>query len=568
MNRLPTLALMLGLVLGTAACDDEFLTTVPQDVISSGSFWTSERDFLVALNGAYERMIGQDLNIMYFDGTTDIGYSGADWMRQHEYAMGRQDALSGWSAGQWAQMYTGISRANEILAQFEAVGSEVLSPEAATVIEAQARFLRGYFYHELLWMFGAVPLFTHVPTVEEAREAPRASREEVYTQIMSDLEAAASGLPDSWSSAEWGRATRGAALAYQARTALYEATWQEYQEGSAGSADAMYRTAAEAAQAVTDLGVYQLHPSFRDLFTYAGERSSEVIFDYVKVSGQNGWWAWVGFAPSSMGGNVDVTPTRALVDMFYMTDGLPIDESPMYDSSPPVVTYDGSGNPVVESLGMYANRDPRLYGTVIFPGAEFNGTTYNSYPACGGGTQPGYCSPTSDRLILTDFNNTHTGYIARKYVDPTDEADPWNSGLNLIKMRYADVLLMYAEAKVELGELDGSVSTALNALRDRVGMPNVNVTGMGQAEALDVVRHERAVELAWEGLRLADIRRWAIAEDVMNGRVEGIEVREGGGVITFLGQWVRSFQAPRDYLWPIPATERDLNPGLVQNPGY
>ncbi len=562
--------LLLVAALAATGCDDALLTTVPTDRLSSGTFWTSERDFNTALNAAYERMMGANLNPMYFDGATEIGYSHADWMRQHEYVMGRADALSGWSSGIWGQLFTGISRTNEILTQLEAVGADVLSADAADRIRGQALFLRGYYYHELLWMFGGVPVLTSVPAVQEAREIARSSREEVYNRIMVDLSEAATLLPTRWPDNQTGRATRGAALGYQARTALYEASWQKYHEGNASRATELYRTAAVMARDVMDLNQYSLHPDFRELFTYAGEGSPEIIFAYQKVSGQNGWWAWLGFAPKSMGSNVDVAPTRELVDRFPMADGLPIDQSPLYDPSPPRITYDADGQPTVETLGMYANRDPRLYGTVLFPGGAFNGAIYNSYPPCSGGAPAGYCSPTPDRILLTDYNNTYTGYIAMKYVDPQDQATPTNSGLNLIKLRYADVLLMYAEAKAELGELDASVQAAVKELRDRVALPlPVDLTAMSQQDAIDFIRNERTIELAWEGLHLADIRRWATAETALNGPVHGIDIHVGAGTFEPVpGQHVRSFSAPRDYLWPIPASERNLNPTLTQNPGY
>jgi hypothetical protein len=562
--------LIFVIALGTTGCDDELLTTVPPDEVSSATFWESERDFNTALNGTYDRMMGVNIDPMYFDGATDIGYSHADWMRQHGYVMGRANALSGWSAGMWDRLYTGISRANEILERLELLEEGVLTPEVADNIRGQALFLRGYFYHEMLWMFGGVPIFTNVPTVEEAREIGRDSREEVYARITADLSEAANLLPTSWSSDQYGRATRGAALAYHARTALYEAGWQEHHEGNMSRADELYRTAADMSQAVMDLNEYSLHPDFRELFTYAGEQSEEIILDYQKVSGQNGWHAWLGFAPKSMGSNVDVEPTRELVDLFPMEDGLPIDDSPMYDDSPPRITYDGDGNPTVETLGMYDNRDPRFYGTVLFPGGEFNGTIYNSYPSCSSGAPEGYCSPTSDRILITDYNNTYTGYIAMKYVDPQDQSSPSNSGLNIIKMRYADVLLMYAEAKIELDERDASVNAAIEEVRDRVDLPMPqDVTTMSQEEAIEFIRNERTIELAWEGLHLADIRRWGTAEDVLNGNVHGIDLAEGDGNFEPVpGQHTRSFEAPRDYIWPIPAGERDLNPNLEQNPGY
>lgn len=548
MRRYLLIASALGSFLGTAGCDDGFLTTEPQDVISDATYWQSERDFTLAVNAVYRNVISTDR--LYLEGATDLMYSQKDWTQNHEYAQGHQHALSGWSGNLWGSMYQGISRANEVLEQLETTDAP-LSETARSRIEAQARFLRGYYYHELLWMFGGVPLFTSVPTVTEAREATRASRDEVIDFVLADFAAAAEGLPESWPASDNGRARRGTALAYLARAALYEASWNKYQENDMARANQLFQRAADASKAVIDSGRFSLHPNFRELFMYAGEGSPEVIFDYQRVKGVNGWSAWSLLAPHSMGGNIDLSPTRTTVDAFRMIDGLPIDESPLYDPSPPVI----NGDQVV-SLGMYANRDPRLYGSVIFPGAQFNGEVYNSFPGSG----------TPDQVVTSNMSNTHTGYVTLKYVDPADEADQFNSGINFILMRFADVLLMYAEAKIELNQIDGSVKAALDQLRDRVDMPSVTLGT--QAEMIDLVRNERVVELAFEGHRLADIRRWKIAEDVMPGNVSGVDVREGSNVVTLRGLWQRTFADPRDYLWPIPATERDLNPALEQNPGY
>lgn len=549
MRRQLAAALTLGLALGTAACDDEFLTTLPQAEISDAAFWKTERDFTMAVTAAYRNLI--DTDQILFEGATDFMYSKKDWTAVHAYAMGHQDATTGWSGGIWDRLFQGVSRANTVLNQLEATDAN-LSAEFRGQIEAQARFLRGNFYHELLWLYGEVPIFTSVPTVQEAREVGRSARDEVFDFVLADLQAAAQGLPQSWPASQYGRATKGAALAYIARAALYEASYQKYHANNSARANALFRVAADAAEDVMGLGVYSLYPDYRDLFTYAGEGSSEVIFDYQHVQGVNGWSAFGWLAPHSMGGVVDIHPTRALVDEYRMTDGLTIEESPLYDPSPPVIQ-----NGAVVSLGMFANRDPRLYATVIFPGAEFNGAVFNPYPG----------SPTADRLDRSNFNNTETGFVLKKYVDPEDVTQRNNSGINIIKMRYADVLLMYAEAKIELGEwADPTVAAALNQLRDRVDMPDVALTS--QAQALELLRNERGVELGGEGFRLADIRRWKIAEDVMPGQPEGMDIVEGGNVVTILGTWQRSFEDPRDYLWPVPVGERDLNPNLAQNPGY
>jgi starch-binding outer membrane protein, SusD/RagB family len=575
MNRPRSLGLLLGLALGAAGCDDAFLNTVPTDRIREEAFWKTEQDFTYAINAAYRNIIGPVT--IYFDNPSDLGYSQQYWADLSDIARSMQDALSGTTRGFWVGLYQGIAKANEVLAQLETVQPGVLSPVAATQIKGQALFLRGYYYHELLWLFGGVPLLTSVPSVEEARQATRASRAEVFERIMSDLTAAAGMLPNSWPAAQRGRATKGAALAYQARTALYEAGYQKYTAGDATEANRLFGIARDAAQAVMDLAVYQLYPDFRALFTYAGEGSSEVIFDYQVNTGQNGWWAWADFAPRSQGGQeVALSPTRALVDKFYMTDGLLPQDSPLYDSLPPVIRIDTvvtgtdtTYTQTVVSLGMYANRDPRFYATVLFPGAQnLDGSVFNSYPRCSVNGAPGYCSITAEALDLGNFYNTFTGYLPLKYLDPADKANSQNSGLNVIKLRYADVLLMYAEARMELGEwADASVAGALNQIRDRVSMPHVTLTS--QQQAIDLVRNERAVELAFEGLRFADLRRWRIADAVMPGFARGIDyIDRSGQRVTARSDIERPFRMPRDYLWPIPSAERDLNPQLAQNPGY
>jgi starch-binding outer membrane protein, SusD/RagB family len=548
MNRYLKLALTVGLGVGVVACDDDLLTTLPQDVVADEIYWRTERDFTLAINAVYRNVL--DNQIFYIEGATDLSYSGKDWTPNHALAQGHNDASTGFTNGIWNELFQGISRANEVLAQLE-TSDAALSETFRTQAAAQARFLRGYFYHELLWLYGGVPIFTRVPSITESREVSRNTRDEVIDFVLADLTAAAAGLPATWPDAQYGRATQGAALAFKARAALYEASHNKYHENNAARANALFQVAAEAAQQVIDSQRYGLHPNFRQLFMYGGQRSNEVIFDYQRIQGVNGWSAWNWLAPHSTGSNIDVQPTRRMVDQFRMIDGLTIHESPLYDPTPPVI----SGGQV-QSLGMYANRDPRMYATLLFPGGTFEGAVYNSYPN----------SPTADRFDLSNFSNTHTGFVWLKYVDPQDRPNPSNSGINQIRMRLADVLLMYAEAKVELNQIDVSVKTALDRIRTRAGMPGITLGT--QEQMIGLIRNERAVELGGEGLRLADIRRWKIAEHVMPGDVPGIDILENGRIVTLAGLWQRSFPAPRNYLWPIPVTERDLNPNLAQNPGF
>jgi hypothetical protein len=175
-------------------------------------------------------------------------------------------------------------------------------------------------------------------------------------------------------------------------------------------------------------------------------------------------------------------------------------------------------------------------------------------------------STTGDAVGST-FVVSPTGFNLQKYVNAEDLGNPSNCGINLILMRYPEVLLTYAEAKVELDQIDQSVYDAINEIRQRpdVNMPEI-ATGKSQDDLREIIRHERLVELAFEGLRFFDIRRWRIAEDVMPGKVYGMTyVDDNAELQTVEVTAWENFFSPRNYLWPIPQTERELNTNLDQN---
>jgi len=209
----------------------------------------------------------------------------------------------------------------------------------------------------------------------------------------------------------------------------------------------------------------------------------------------------------------------------------------------------------------YENRDPRLYYSLYIPGAELpNGEIYNSVPGSG----------TQDEVANT-YLATSLGFNVRKYVNPEDYANPSNCGINIMLIRYAEVLLTYAEAKIEQNKIDDSVLSAINQLRTRqdVGLAPVE-SGLNQEKMREIVRNERLVELAFEGLRLFDCRRWRTAEMLFPGRVNGIVYQAGDGewkTVTIEG-FIKVFNPEKHYLWPIPQKEIDLNPNLKQNPNW
>jgi hypothetical protein len=208
----------------------------------------------------------------------------------------------------------------------------------------------------------------------------------------------------------------------------------------------------------------------------------------------------------------------------------------------------------------YENRDPRLKFSVFVKGSQlYNGQIYDPTPGSG----------TNDEIGGT-YLATSLGYNIKKYVNQEDFGDPSNCSINIILIRYAEVLLTYAEAKIELNEIDQSVYDAINTIRSR---PDINLplieSGKSQNELRDIVRHERMVELAFEGHRLFDLRRWKNADMEIPGYVEGMTYKNSLGeyVTIKIDGFLKVFEQ-KHYLWPIPKKEIDLNPNLSQNPGW
>jgi hypothetical protein len=529
MNPRLRIPCLLALALLAGCQPDKLLDVVSPTTVSDEIFWTQENDAVLFLNGTYSAL-PSSTTIIELDAFTDNGTVNRQFDGRYVFSDGSFDPQKDYSRGHWNNFFAAVARTNILLANIDRIPAAKIDATRKARYIAEAKFLRGVFYLQLVSMFGDVPMPLTPLTDAEARKLTNTPASKVYDQILSDFDAAAAVLPTSYTGNDVGRATKGAALAFKARAALY-----------AGR----YQLAADAAKAVIDLGIYKLHPNYGELFLYAGERSPEIIFtrNYSKTaqaSGQNNN-IFTEFGPPSNSGTGHIVPIRNLVDAYEMTDGKPITSSPLYNPAPDK---------------MYDNRDPRLAFTILYPGASWDGRAYDSRP-----------KPLSTRPEAIDLQNENTpvtGYNIRKYIDLTDKADRNNGGIDIILMRYADVLLMYAEAKVALGQADASALAAVNQVRARVNMPAL--TALTEAD----VRYERRVELAFEGLRLFDIRRWKIADKVMpTPVVTGIDYIDASGKLqtATVPASARAFPQ-RDYLWPIPQAELDLNANLKQNPGF
>lgn len=494
---------LFGLLLViSSSCNEDNLNIDPADQYSIETFWKTEEHASAGLSGCYESLRGfYGGNWAYeSDLITPNGWGYNENGSVGPLARGVHTTTDGLIASKWNQSYQGVGRTNTFL---DRIGGINMNEDLKARMTGEAKFLRALFYFNLVDYFGGVPLILETPDAEKHSDLPRTDKALVVAQILKDLDEAIAALPPTYAAKDIGRATVGAALALKARMLLYEENWT---------------AAAQTAQQLMDLKVYTLFPSYRDLFKVQNEHNSEVIFN-------------VEFLAPRFNNNFDQpiyilntpAPLKDLADAYLMEDGLSITESDLYDPANP-----------------YQHRDPRLHQTIAVIGYQYNGKI----------------------VQLSDVVNT--GFGMKKYTSFADETNtpiiPPSTDLNPILMRYAEVLLTYAEARNEASGPDASVYDAINAVRAR---PSVNMPALEadltQDEMREVIRHERRIELAFEGLYYSDIRRWKIAEIVNNGPIYNYE----GNPITN-----RTFNKDRDYLWPIPYVQIQENPALEQNPNY
>lgn len=507
-----------------SAC--ESLDTEPTDRIIDGYFWKTEADAIMAVNGIYRTLPGTDY--MYLDCATDLAWNEISWEKAHLLGNGSQDAeLWSWTSDKWKTAYETIQRANYFMENIDRV--QALSPELKNRLCAEARFLRAMTYADIIFLWGDVPLLTATVDLKTA-QLPRTPKAQIFDYVVSELKEIADFLPEKYDAANVGRITKGAAKAMLMRTYLRENRFEE---------------AKAAAKEVMDMGIYSLYPDYEKLFKYAGENCSEVILDkqYIATTYSNNLSQI--FSPRSCYGNGSIVPLKGLVDAYEMRNGKAItDRESGYDPYHP-----------------YENRDPRLKATILTPGATMpDGNVFNPLP----NQDP----VGTDAVDNGNTNTSRTGFNFLKYVNPEDLTESnKNCHNNIILIRYAEVLLSYAEAKVETNDIDASVYEAINAVRRRAGMPEFT-EGKSQSQLREIIRQERKVEFPLDGLRYFDIRRWKIADQVLPGQTYGMTYVDAKGELVTIKTEVRKFNPERDYLWPVPLREMNVNKKLTQNPNY
>lgn len=534
----------------------------PLDGPSSASFYSNQNELELAVNDLYRLDFWANDNDLFTDDFWHRAQLG------NAVTFGTMNADDGTANLLWTNAYRAISRVNTFIVNKDKA-AENTPEDVIRTYEAEMRLIRAYQYSKLVTHFGDVPFFTAPLELSEAYSVTRTDKEEVLNFAFEDYDFAAANLPVSFTNSQVRRLTKGAALALKARTALYMGK---------------YDVARDAANEIIQSGTYSLHPSYRDLFLQAGENSSELIITIPRDQSQqvNNGAAYVrDFISRNAGGFGAQIPTRSIFDSYECTDGLPIDESPLYDP-----------------LNPFANRDPRLTDNIVEFSTQWLGYSYQPHPDSTSvySSKSGGNVRNNDTRSIAQFAS-FTGFLWKKGIDQS-----WPDRLvednDRIILRLAEVLLTYAEAKIELGEIDETVLLAINRVRARAygvavedvaSYPSITTTDAG--ELRKIVRRERRAEFPLEGLRYMDLIRWRLAEKALTRPViglpdpsaqdrskwpfPGVTPLDEDGIPDYsgFGEDVkilaeRNFDKEKQYLWPIPNVDRIQNSNLTQNPGY
>lgn len=539
-----SITFLLASALTLGSCSD-FLDRDPLSQASENTFWQTEADAQTGVNALYPllpdsrdfwRDCQSDNSLM----TNAWGEGGLGYICQ-----GSHNAATGYLSEEWR--YGDIRR---ILYYLDRLKDMDIDEAKKKRFEGEARFILALRYYRMTRHFGDIPLIKEKPIDLDEAALPRSPKQEVLDYALANVNKAIDYLPETYTNDNIGRITKGAALTLKADMYLNMASYAKFHKGQ--DATELWKEAALAAKQVIDLNLYGLEDDFAYIFkAEANNNNKEVILAFQYKEDEKTHMLPILASPAGTGitgqGWASFCPTRQLVDSYETTEGKTIYESDLYDKNNP-----------------WENRDARLKKTFFLPGYEClrpNGS-YEPYMP-----HPAY---NKDERINHEGGGI-TGYMYLKYNDQELEK-PSASWTNFSLYRYAEVLLIYAEALNEYDPNNTQIAWAVNQVRKRAELPGVDNL-IGNQEAMrEKIREERRHEFVAEHKRYFDILRWKIAEKVLNEPGYGINKDENAPigdytVEQFLGQ-NRTFDASKHYLWPIPQSARDKNPNLGQNPNW
>lgn len=588
MKKYIILPLLLSII-AISGCK-KFLDRKPLDASTASTFLSNQAEMEQGLNGVYASAFWVMPNntplLFAIESSTDIAIKRTG-NAEDQVAMGDGGPFlisNSLTTTAWNQAYKLVQRANQQIAGMEN-GKASVDAKTFGKIKAEALVLRAWGYLHLMTWFGDVPFYTKPPAVNEVLSASRSSVATIVAALYKDMDEAAIAFDLATTPAvqAMGRVNKGVALGIKAKLALLIKD---------------YRTAATASKTIIDGGQYGLNPRYTDLFMLAGQQSNasrEIMFNQTYptdvLDPQN--WLSVLTIPRQVGTSQSSHfPSQALVDRFEGKDGLRIDASVGYDPANPRLNRDNRLKWTV-----YMQDDTMVHNTSKTPSLPYvqpkERTIFNIYSNVRKkfNWNTGVFDNLASNIDWIGFLNSPwfagatgssggVGYVWRKYIDSTQYS--WETKTGYISLRYADILLIYAEAKTELNEIDATVTGAVNLVRTRAGQPNV--VGASQALLRQVIRRERVVEFAAEGLRLFDLRRWNIYEKAVSGPVVGVSLNpldpaanpvfDADEIPDYTSSiakrlktrnQVRNNSNAKYKLWPIPQFERDVNPNLSQN---
>ncbi|MBS1565063.1 MAG: RagB/SusD family nutrient uptake outer membrane protein [Bacteroidetes bacterium] len=515
-----TLYILLPLLVAVTlyGCKKGFLDRNPPDQLAAGTFWKTQADADLALTGVYAYLVqgynytsstntgqGWGSGAVYWETLSDNAFSGAF----SPTSTGAIEATNGnILQDAWQTPYRAIEACNTFLAN---IGRVNMDAKTMNKYMAEVRFIRAHYYFLLTQLYGDVVLAMQPLGKDSSNyKLGRTAKSVVMDTIFNDLSYAISNLPDT---AYAGHVVKGTAQGYLTKWYLVNQRWTE---------------AAATAQAIMTANKFKLYTGnggYRGLFLKSGPMGGQLNNQEIMFSGRYSIPAQYSPADYLSTYSASLQPLPNLVNDYECTDGLPISSSPLYNASAP-----------------YVNRDPRLLATILVPGVLFKGGI----------------------VFVASQVGSASGFLNKKGVDSTRATViGTQSDQDWVYLRFADVLLMYAEAQNEAAGPDATVYNAVNAVRGRVNMPPLPA-GITQDSMRTRIRHERRIELAMEGHRYFDLKRWKLDRVILPALNDPGTTPTNGALRTF---------PLRDTLWPVPQTEIDIarsygNGNFKQTPGY
>ncbi|WP_316836108.1 RagB/SusD family nutrient uptake outer membrane protein [Pedobacter nutrimenti] len=584
--------MILIAAIGICGCKKDLLNTTPYDSVSSATMWTSDNLTDLGVTGVYQTLrLGiansgaTERELYQLDG---LGFSSMT-RGGNDLVTATANSSSGRFSNTWKELYEGIARANDAIQNI--ADRSPSSPEKKARYIAECKFLRAYFYFRLNQVFKGVPVYLK-PTAVNGFTKERETEGKVWEVVVTDLTDAINeaNLPLKYAkgASQYGHVTKGAAYALRGKAYLYQKKWAE--------------AAADFAK-VKDAGYSLFTGGYKALFKEANEQSDEMIFSMqnIAVDGYGSTTQWYlgnresfgsGTAAGAGWNSYYISPS--LVDTYENADGtkfnwdsvipgynaMPVNQREVYflrnNLTPAEMStfaakglnmalYLPNGNEQRIKMA-YANRDSRLNATVIVPYSTYLGRPLN-------GADQNYTMrwpANNDQIPVLDLfsdSRTQLFYLYRKFVyeGSSEIINRQYGAIDFPIIRYADVLLMWAEALNEQG-LTGEAINKVNEVRVRAGIASLNSSAAtqvnGQTDLRERIRNERRVELAGEGISYFDELRWGTLKEKVFGPGSGVNQIWGGITVPYVWKG--------DYIttWPIPQTEIEMNPNLKQNPGW